>query len=183
MCLFSTAPSRNIPVQNSWRKADLKSIHCSQNVSGLIELNFQVSSRVVWIFISVVFPQTIRDWNTLPDSRFLRNDITTLASYNRHGMTLFYLRGRNISGEGIKLGPMPEIRDQTLSAEYCYQTCMYRAEILIKCRLYTLLRNAYKYFSWQWYSHDGRADKNPYPHDRRADKDSYPHDSNNQCII
>ena len=26
------------------------------------------------------------------------------------------------------------------------------------------------------YTHDGRADKNPYPHDRRADKDSYPHD-------
>ena len=27
------------------------------------------------------------------------------------------------------------------------------------------------------YTHDGRADKNPYPHDRRAGKDSYPHDS------
>ena len=26
------------------------------------------------------------------------------------------------------------------------------------------------------YTHDGRADKDPYPHDRRADKDSYPHD-------
>ena len=26
------------------------------------------------------------------------------------------------------------------------------------------------------YTHDRRADKNPYPHDRRADKDSYPHD-------
>ena len=26
------------------------------------------------------------------------------------------------------------------------------------------------------YTHDGRADKEPYPHDRRADKDSYPHD-------
>ena len=30
-------------------------------------------------------------------------------------------------------------------------------------------------FGWG-YTHDGRADKNPYPHDRRADKDSYPHD-------
>ena len=28
------------------------------------------------------------------------------------------------------------------------------------------------------YTHDRRADKNPYPHDRRADKDSYPHDRN-----
>ena len=28
------------------------------------------------------------------------------------------------------------------------------------------------------YTHDLRADKNPYPHDRRADKDSYPHDRN-----
>ena len=28
------------------------------------------------------------------------------------------------------------------------------------------------------YTHDSRADKNPYPHDRRADKDSYPHDRN-----
>ena len=28
------------------------------------------------------------------------------------------------------------------------------------------------------YTHDHRADKNPYPHDRRADKDSYPHDRN-----
>ena len=26
------------------------------------------------------------------------------------------------------------------------------------------------------YTHDRRADKNPYPHHRRADKDSYPHD-------
>ena len=28
------------------------------------------------------------------------------------------------------------------------------------------------------YTHDRRADKNPYLHDRRADKDSYPHDRN-----
>ena len=28
------------------------------------------------------------------------------------------------------------------------------------------------------YTHDRRADKNPYPHDCRADKDSYPHDRN-----
>ena len=28
------------------------------------------------------------------------------------------------------------------------------------------------------YTHDSRADKNPYPHDRRADKDSYLHDRN-----
>ena len=26
------------------------------------------------------------------------------------------------------------------------------------------------------YTHDGRADKDPYPHDGRADNDSYPHD-------
>ena len=32
-------------------------------------------------------------------------------------------------------------------------------------------------FGWG-YTHDRRADKNPYPHDRRADKDSYPHDRN-----
>ena len=32
-----------------------------------------------------------------------------------------------------------------------------------------------KFLGWG-YTHDGRADKNPYPHDRRADKDSYPHD-------
>ena len=34
-------------------------------------------------------------------------------------------------------------------------------------------------FMWKigWgYTHDRRADKNPYPHDRRADKDSYRHD-------
>ena len=31
------------------------------------------------------------------------------------------------------------------------------------------------FFGWG-YTHDGRADKDPYPHDRRADKDSYPHD-------
>ena len=34
-----------------------------------------------------------------------------------------------------------------------------------------------KLFGWG-YTHDRRADKNPYPHDRRADKDSYPHDRN-----
>ena len=34
-----------------------------------------------------------------------------------------------------------------------------------------------KYLKTGWgYTHEGRADKNPYPHDRRADKDSYPHD-------
>ena len=32
-------------------------------------------------------------------------------------------------------------------------------------------------FGWG-YTHDRRADKNPYPHDRRTDKDSYPHDRN-----
>ena len=31
------------------------------------------------------------------------------------------------------------------------------------------------YFNGWGYTHDGRADKDPYPHDRRADKDSYPH--------
>ena len=46
-------------------------------------------------------------------------------------------------------GPGTEIRDQTLSAEYgvlnIYKTntCMYQAEIYVKCRLLTLLINAY----------------------------------------
>ena len=37
----------------------------------------------------------------------------------------------------------------------------------------------FSYLVLGWgYTHDRRADKNPYPHDRRADKDSYPHDRN-----
>ena len=30
------------------------------------------------------------------------------------------------------------------------------------------------------YTHDCRANKNPYPHYRRADKDSYPHGYNSK---
>ena len=42
-----------------------------------------------------------------------------------------------------------------------------------------ILRRENDNFNKGWgYTHDRRADKNPYPHDRRADKDSYPHDRN-----
>ena len=35
--------------------------------------------------------------------------------------------------------------------------------------------NIHVYYGWG-YTHDGRADKDPYPHDGRADNDSYLHD-------
>ena len=115
------------PFPNSHRAEDLQEFE----VNALIVLRIALAMSV---FVQLLNYLRWNERNSGSVCRTCAPEVIDGIILSTAGTAMNRRLGRNKTRDQ-RPGSGTKIRDQILSAEYCCQTCMYRAEIWIKCRL------------------------------------------------